>query len=270
MILGQLEPTQGKVKLGTNLEIAYFDQVRDQLDEQKSAQECVADGNDRLRVGDRDMHVIGYLQEFLFTPERSRTQVKYLSGGERNRLLLAKLMTRPANVLVLDEPTNDLDSETLELLEEQVSNFGGTVLLVSHDRAFLNNVVTSTIVFEEHGVKEYAGGYDDWQRVRSEQSVSNKSNEDSAAKKVTAKSAPPVEEKPRKLSFKEKKELEGLPGKIESIESRIAELHAAMADPEYYKQASEKLAHDQKLVESSQAELAELYTRWEDLEMRDS
>src|SRR5436190_3772339 len=166
VLLGQLQPQAGSVRLGTNLQIAYFDQLRQQLNEEASVQENVGDGYDSVKVGDSSRHIIGYLQDFLFSPERARTAVRFLSGGERNRVLLAKLFAKPANVIVLDEPTNDLDAETLELLEERLVQFSGTVLLVSHDREFLNNVVTSTIVFEAGGVKEYVGGYDDWLRQR--------------------------------------------------------------------------------------------------------
>ena len=166
ILLGQLQPQAGSVRLGTNLQIAYFDQLRQQLDDDASVQDNVADGYDTVRVGGSSRHVIGYLRDFLFSPERSRLPVKFLSGGERNRLLLARLFTKPANVIVLDEPTNDLDTETLELLEDRLVEFAGTILLVSHDREFLNNVVTSTIVFEEDGVREYVGGYDDWLRQR--------------------------------------------------------------------------------------------------------
>ena len=166
ILLGQLQPQAGSVRLGTNLQVAYFDQLRQQLNDEASVQDNVADGYDTVQIGGCSRHVIGYLRDFLFSPERARMPVKFLSGGERNRLLLAKLFTKPANVIVLDEPTNDLDTETLELLEERLVEFAGTVLLVSHDRTFLNNVVTSTIVFEEGGVREYFGGYDDWLRQR--------------------------------------------------------------------------------------------------------
>jgi len=162
LLLGQLKPHEGSVRMGTNLQIAYFDQLRDTLDPDKTVVENVGEGSDKIQIGNKTKHIMGYLQDFLFTPERARTEVRFLSGGERNRALLARLMTKPANVIVLDEPTNDLDSETLELLEEQLADFKGTLLMVSHDRTFLNNVVTSTIVFEEGGVHEYAGGYDEW------------------------------------------------------------------------------------------------------------
>ncbi len=171
VLLGQLPPTSGTVRLGTNLQIAYFDQLRGQLDQDRSVQENVGDGYETLQIGGRSRHVIGYLQEFLFSPERARTPVRFLSGGERNRVLLAKLFAKPANLIVLDEPTNDLDAETLELLEERLVQFEGTVLLVSHDRTFLNNVVTSTIAYEDGGVMEYVGGYDDWLRQRDARSA---------------------------------------------------------------------------------------------------
>jgi ATP-binding cassette subfamily F protein uup len=166
ILLGQLTPQAGSVRLGTNLQIAYFDQLREQLDDSRSVQENVGEGSDTIRIGGKSKHVIGYLQDFLFSPERARTPVGWLSGGERNRVLLARLFAKPANVIVLDEPTNDLDAETLELLEERLVEYSGTLLVVSHDREFLNNVVTSSIVFETDGVKEYAGGYDDWLRQR--------------------------------------------------------------------------------------------------------
>jgi len=162
LLLGQLTPQTGRVRLGTNLQIAYFDQLREQLREDATVQDNVGDGYDSVQVGGKPQHVLGYLQNFLFTPERARTQVRFLSGGERNRVLLAKLFAKVANVIVLDEPTNDLDTETLELLEEQLTQFDGTVLVVSHDRAFLNEVVSSTIVFEDGEIREYVGGYDDW------------------------------------------------------------------------------------------------------------
>src|SRR4029077_20202416 len=162
--LGQLQPQSGTVRLGTNLQIAYFDQLRQQLDEERSVQDNVGDGYPTVQINGRSRHIIGYLQDFLFSPERARTPVKFLSGGDRNRVLLANLFAKPANVIVLDEPTNDLDAETLELLEERLVQFDGTILLVSHDRTFLNNVVASTIVFESDGVREYVGGYDDWLR----------------------------------------------------------------------------------------------------------
>ena len=186
VLLGQLPPQSGTVRLGTNLQIAYFDQLRQQLDEERSVQDNVGDGYETVEINGRPRHVIGYLQDFLFSPERARTPVRFLSGGERNRVLLAKLFAKPANVIVLDEPTNDLDAETLELLEERLVQFEGTVLLVSHDRTFLNNVVTSTIVFEDGGVREYVGGYDDWLRQRTARTANSTPAKSKSAAKVAS------------------------------------------------------------------------------------
>jgi ATP-binding cassette subfamily F protein uup len=260
LLLGKLEPQSGSVRLGTNLQIAYFDQLRAQLDEEKTVQDNVGEGGDELLINGRARHVLGYLQDFLFTPERARTQVKFLSGGERNRVLLAKLFSKPANLIVLDEPTNDLDSETLELLEEQLIEFPGTILMVSHDREFLNNVVTSTIAFEQAGPREYVGGYDDWLRQRT---VIAEQAEEKAA--VTAVAAKPQAVK-RKLSYNEQRELTGLPGKIEKLEAKVGELHTAMAAPDFFKQAGTIIAAKQAELQSMEAELATAYSRWEELE----
>jgi len=267
ILLGQLQPQEGKVRLGTNLQIAYFDQLRHQLREDETVAENVGDGNDTIRWGGGSRHIIGYLQDFLFTPDRSRSLVKFLSGGERNRVLLAKLFTKPANIIVLDEPTNDLDAETLELLEERLIEFAGTVLLVSHDREFLNNVVGSTIVFEDGNVKEYVGGYDDWQRQRAYRLETEAAKARAAAapaKSTSSTSAAPATKK--KLSYKEQKELDGLPKKIEQLEQQIAELHIAMADPQFYKQPADRLAAEQAKLKSLEDELAAAFTRWEVLE----
>ncbi|MDO9516367.1 MAG: ATP-binding cassette domain-containing protein, partial [Syntrophales bacterium] len=227
LLLGDLTPQKGTVRLGTNLEAAYFDQHRAVLDEDDTVINNVGEGKDTLTINGRPKHIIGYLQDFLFTPDRARSPVGTLSGGERNRLLLAKLFTKPANILVLDEPTNDLDAETLELLEELLFDYKGTVLLVSHERAFLNNVVTSTLVFEEDGrVQEYASGYDDWLIQRPAEVAETKAPE----KKARKKSRPAG---PRKLSFKEARELEGLPQKIEAMETEQQELYASMADSSF-------------------------------------
>ncbi len=273
LLLGDLKPDAGKVRLGTRLEVAYFDQLRDTLDAEKSVQENIGEGSDRIQIGDQTKHIIGYLQDFLFTPDRARTPVKFLSGGERNRALLAKLMTRPANVIVLDEPTNDLDSETLEMLEEQLTEFAGTILMVSHDRTFLNNVVTSTIVFEDGGAKEYVGGYDEWlavdQRRKAEAEKSASRAKADAAAKPPAGESPtaPVADRPaRKLSYKEKSELEELPTRIETLESEIARLHQSMADPEYFKSPPEKLTADSAELKRLESDLADAFTRWEQLE----
>lgn len=274
LLLGKLQPDSGKVRLGTKLEIAYFDQMRDTLDPEKTVQENVGDGSEQLNVGGKTKHVLGYLQDYLFTPERARTKVKFLSGGECNRALLAKLMTKPANVLVMDEPTNDLDAETLELLEELLANYEGTLLLVSHDRTFLNNVVTSTIVFEDGTIRQYVGGYDDWRDAvaRREQPangnrVTNKTTA-TPRKKDTAQPVAnsPTEPAKRKLSYKEKRELEALPERIESLEQQIADLHAAMAEPDYYQTGGDKIAADAAQLATAEEELASAYLRWEELE----
>ena len=268
LMLGQLAPTTGRIKLGTNLQIAYFDQYRAVLDENASVVDNVAQGSDRVTVNGRNTHVIGYLQDFLFTPDRARQPVKSLSGGERNRLLLARLFTQPANLLVLDEPTNDLDADTLDLLEELLIDYAGTVLVVSHDRAFLNNLVTSVLAFEGDGVvNEYVGGYDDWVRQRPTAAT--------AAKAVPAPSksaVPPTVPTPgptpraRKLSFKEQKELETLPADIERLEAEIAATTAAMAQADFYQQSREVMAQTQSELAERQTRLETAYARWEALE----
>ncbi|MCX5635892.1 MAG: ATP-binding cassette domain-containing protein [Planctomycetota bacterium] len=252
---------QGTIRHGTNLEIAYFDQLHAQLDYEKSVYENIADGNETVVINGNPRHIIGYLQDFLFTPNQSRSPLSNLSGGERNRLLLARLFTRPSNVLVLDEPTNDLDIETLDLLEEFLLNYPGTVLMVSHDREFLNNVVTGIMALEGNGVvKEYVGGYDDWLRQR--KAVPKPEPEKTPAKVV--KSAP-VKEQVRKLTFKEKKELKALPALIESLESEQRQLHEAMADPAFYKKGSEVVAISTRAGELKK-QLDEVYARWQELE----
>ncbi|MEM6328699.1 MAG: ATP-binding cassette domain-containing protein [Planctomycetota bacterium] len=281
VLLGQLEPQSGTVRLGTNLQIAYFDQLRQQLDEQATVEHCVGDGYDTVKIDGASRHIYGYLQDFLFSPERARTQVKFLSGGERNRVLLAKLFAKPANVVVLDEPTNDLDAETLELLEEKLIEYDGTLLVVSHDRAFLNNVVTSTIAFEPSppggdgpamAVREYVGGYDDWLRQcrpatptkpGRESQPPTKSNEPQPDRAAAAASQPPAA---KKLSYKDQRELNALPAKIEKLEAAIATLHAAMADPAFYKQDAKAIAGKQAEEARLQTDLATAYERWETLE----
>ena len=268
LMLGQLAPTTGKIKLGTNLQIAYFDQYRAVLDENASVVDNVAQGSDRVTVNGRNTHVIGYLQDFLFTPDRARQPVKSLSGGERNRLLLARLFTQPANLLVLDEPTNDLDADTLDLLEELLIDYAGTVLVVSHDRAFLNNLVTSVLAFEGDGVvNEYVGGYDDWVRQRPAPATAAE-----AAPAPSKSAAPPTVPTPaptpkaRKLSFKEQKELETLPADIERLEAEIATATAAMAQADFYQQSREVMAQTQSELAERQARLETAYARWEALE----
>lgn len=265
LLLGRLEPDEGSVKLGTNLEIAYFDQHRGQLDEDRSVQDNIAEGNDWVEIHGQRKHVIGYLRDFLFPPERARSPVRTLSGGERNRLLLAKLFTRPANLLVLDEPTNDLDLETLELLEGLLVDFSGTVLLVSHDRAFLDNVVTSTFVLEGEGrVGEYVGGYEDWQRQRAEQVEAEEQKPQASAEKRQPQR--PGRDRPRKLGFKEKRELEALPERIEELEAEQAAIHERMADSDFYRDHGEEVAQLQKRLEQIARELERGYARWEELE----
>jgi ABC transport system ATP-binding/permease protein len=263
ILLGQLAPEKGTVKQGTNLQVAYFDQLRAQLDEEKSAMENVAEGHDMVEVNGRARHILGYLHDFLFSGERARSLVRYLSGGERNRLLLAKMFTKPANLLVLDEPTNDLDAETLELLESLLVEFTGTILLVSHDRAFLNNVATSTLVFEGEGrFKEYVGGYDDWVRQRPREQAAAAATPESAAK---AQSARPAKERVRKLNNKEERELAGLPARIEKLEAEQAALHQKMAEPSFYRQAGAEISKINGRLEELQKELETAYARWEEL-----
>jgi len=263
ILLGKLEPTAGRVRLGTNLQIAYFDQLREQLVEDQTVQENVGDGYDNVQVGGRSRHVIGYLQDFLFTPERARTPVRFLSGGERNRVLLARLFAKPANVIVLDEPTNDLDTETLELLEERLIEYDGTILVVSHDRAFLNNVVTSSIVFESGGVKEYVGGYDDWLRQRPDETPEKPST---TKKPKPKQQQPDTKPEKRRLKYKEKQELASLPQSIESVETEISALHDAMAQADFYQQPGDQIAAEQTRLTELEDQLAKLYHRWEELE----
>ena len=264
VMLGKLEPTAGNVKLGTNVDIAYFDQLRGQLDENETVQEAVGEGSDSILINGTKKHVLGYLQDFLFAPERARTQIKFLSGGERNRILLAKLFAKPTNLIVLDEPTNDLDAETLELLEEKLIDFGGTVLLVSHDRAFLNNVVTSTVVFEDDGVNEYVGGFDDWQRQKATRLAATESAPKESKKKSSSQAS--KQETGRKLKYKEKQELEKLPEQIETLEAEIAGFHEAMAQSDFYQQPKEAIASTQAKVTALQSSLEQMYARWEELE----
>ncbi|BBA33005.1 ABC transporter [Methylocaldum marinum] len=262
LMLGELQPTSGRIRLGTNLQIAYFDQYRAQLDEEKSVVDNVAQGSDRVTVNGRNVHVVGYLKDFLFTPERARQPVKSLSGGERNRLLLARLFTQPANLLVLDEPTNDLDADTLELLEELLTDYDGTVLVVSHDRTFLNNLVTSVLAFEGDGiVNDYVGGYDDWVRQRP-------AAEPVSAKPPVEKTVPakPAKEKPKKLSFKEQRELDALPQQIETLEKEIASLNEDISRPEFYHQTKDAISTAQDRLAELQRQVDAAYLRWETLE----
>ena len=255
----ELQPSSGTLHHGTNLQIAYFDQLRDQLDENRTVKQNIADDHDQVLINGTARHIYGYLQDFLFTPERARTPVRVLSGGEKNRLLLAKLFTRPANLLILDEPTNDLDMETLDLLEELLLDYQGTVLLVSHDRSFLNNVVTSSLIFDGSGkVDEVIGGYDDWLATQPETIT--------PAKKEKVKPAP-RKQRPRKLSFREKQELEKLPTQIDSLETEQSALHKKMANPDIYKEGDGSLIDTlKKRLEEIETELEMAYQRWEELD----
>ena len=270
ILLGELRPDAGKVELGTNLRIAYFDQHRSQLDDTRNALENVAGGRDFVEINGSRKHVVGYLQEFLFSPERARAPITRLSGGERNRLLLARLFAQPSNLLVMDEPTNDLDVETLELLEELLLDYPGTLLLVSHDRDFLDNVVTSTLVLEGDGrLGDYVGGYTDWLRQRPVP-ASAAAPAVTPGKPPAASAAPPpapVEAAPRrKLSYKDQRELEQLPGRIEQLETDIAARTAAMQDPAFYRQDGAAQQRANADLAALQAELDAAYARWEALD----
>ena len=258
LLQGELEPTTGKIKIGTNLNIAYFDQYRSALNEEKSVQDNISGGKDMLDIGGKSRHVVSYLRDFLFAPERCRQPVKVLSGGERNRLLLAKLFTQPSNMLILDEPTNDLDIDTLDLLEELLIDYKGTIILVSHDRAFINNVVTSTLAFEGNGAfNSYIGGYNDWLRQRTQQL-----NQSSKPKKTETR----VKKKTTKLSYKDQRELDALPDQIEKLEIEIAEISQQMSDPEFFKGARDQVQKIENRLSELQKQLSHCYERWEILE----
>jgi ATP-binding cassette subfamily F protein uup len=261
LILGELEPDEGRVRRGTRVEVAYYDQLRSVLDEEATLADTIAPGSDTIELAGGRKHVISYLGDFLFPPERARAPVKSLSGGERNRLLLARLFSRPANVLVLDEPTNDLDIETLELLESLLQDFQGTLLVVTHDRAFLDNVVTQTLAFEGDGRwKEYAGGYDDWQRARSARQTAA-----AASSRASARAAPA--RKPR-LSFGETRELESLPARLEALEAEQKELTERLADPGIYRDRTVDVKALNARHAAIESELDTLLARWEELEAK--
>ena len=301
LLLEDLAPDAGTVRHGANVQIAYFDQQREQLDPERTVFDTVGEGNDTVTVNGQTKHVHGYLRDFLFGAERARSPVKALSGGERNRLLLARLFTRPANVLVMDEPTNDLDLETLELLEAQLVEWPGSLLLVSHDRVFLDNVVTSTIVFEGEGrIEEYVGGYADWLRQRRRQASAGKARGSADAVRVSAASdqrpgarttasgrgeltakdqtvglssasastSAALATPKKKLTFKEQRELESLPRKIEALESEHAQLQVSMASPEFYKEGADAIARTIARAADVERELLTAYERWDDLESR--
>jgi len=272
LLLGALTPDSGEVREGANVQVAYYDQQREQLDPERTVFDTVGEGNDTVTANGRSRHVNAYLSDFLFPPERAQSPVKSLSGGERNRLLLARLFTRPANVLVLDEPTNDLDLETLELLEAELVNWPGTLLLVSHDRVFLDNVVTSTLVFEGGGrVQEYVGGYDDWVRQRAVLPVA-------AAKPLPEPVAMAASPAPRhveataartkKLSYKERRMLAELPDQIHALEAEQRAVEATIADPAFYRQAPATIAATLERAAAITQELVALYGRWDELDSR--
>lgn len=267
LILGKMPPQHGTVRLGTNLEIAYYDQLREQLDEEKTVAQNVSGARETVTINGRTKHIIGYLQDFLFSPDRARTPVKVLSGGERNRLFLARLFTKPSNLLVMDEPTNDLDVETLELLEELLVEYSGTLLLVSHDRSFLNNVVTSTIAMEGDGVvEEYPGGYDDWLSQRRPKSQPAPIQAELPKEKVEEKTQSSKPRVPGKLSSKEQREMAALPDQIQKLEAEQEKLVALMADPAVYQKKSKEIAQAKERAGAIVEELAKLYQRWEYLE----
>ena len=269
LILGELATTSGEVVMGTRLKLAYFDQHRRELNPEKTVRENMTDGSDYVTVQGRSRHVIGYLKDFLFPPQRIDSPVQALSGGERNRLLLAKIFAQAANMLVLDEPTNDLDVETLELLEDLLADYQGTLLLVSHDRTFLDNVVTSTLVFEGEGkIGEYAGGYEDWKRQHLASPSRESPKHASAPRTVAAAVVEKTNHKSRKLSYKEHRELEALPKKIEALEAEQSELHRLMGDGDFYRQPGDKITAAMERLEAVRDELEACYSRWQTLETR--
>jgi len=280
LLLGELAPTEGNIRLGTNLQVAYFDQLRGELDLERNALDNLAEGREFIDINGQSKHVLGYLQEFLFTPERARSPVSVFSGGERARLLLAKLFSKPANILVLDEPTNDLDVETLELLEEQLAEFKGTVVIISHDREFLDNVVTEVIFLDGSGqVREYVGGYSDWRRQggrfpsevsgakvdKQDKGDKTESVPEKGAKKVDA-SSKAQGKKTAKMSYKLKRELEQLPGQIETLEQEVAELHERIGAPDFYTGPSEEVSATLAKLSETEAKLEQVMERWMELE----
>ena len=264
LILGQLTPDSGSVRLGTNAQVAYFDQMREQLDPEKSVVLTISPGSDWIEIGQERKHVVTYLGDFLFPPQRANSPVKSLSGGERNRLLLARLFAKPANILVMDEPTNDLDIESLELLEDTLQNYGGTLLLVSHDRTFLDNVVTQTLVAEGGGRwREYVGGYSDWLAQRPAPAAAAPSKPKSEPAAAPARPAAAT-----KLSYKENRELQSLPQEIEALEQEQTELTQRMSGPDYHRQGAAQLKADRLRAETIERELTEKFERWASLEQK--
>jgi len=291
LLLGDLEPTEGVIRLGTNLKVAYFDQLRGELDLSRNALDNLSEGREFIDINGQSKHVLGYLQEFLFTPERARSPVRVFSGGERARLLLAKLFSKPANILVLDEPTNDLDVETLELLEEQLAEFAGTVIVISHDREFLDNVVTETVFLDGSGsVQEYVGGYSDWRRqggcfpaeasgarpdkhdkaAKSGKQSSGRKESGSSASKVQSASGSPegggAKSKPSKLSYKLKLELEQLPGQIEALEQDVVRIQERISAPDFYAGPPDEVAATLDALEQTEKRLEKVIERWMELE----
>jgi ATP-binding cassette subfamily F protein uup len=265
ILMGQLQPVTGEVRHGVNVEMAYFDQLRSQLDESKSVMDNVGEGRDVITINGKSRNLMSYLEDFLFTRERARAPINALSGGERNRLLLARLFTQPANLLILDEPTNDLDIETLEVLEDLLLEYDGTLLLVSHDRAFLNNIVTSTLVLNENGnVDEYVGGYDDWHKQMEPALTSRPTLKPASVIKTESKAdGKPA---PRKLSYKEKRELEALPGRIQMLEEEQHQLTVQMDAPAFYQQEGSVITQAVERLQDLHEDLSRLYQRWGELE----
>ncbi len=267
ILVGQLSPQVGEVRIGTKIDLLYYDQLRESLDEDKSVKENVSGDADMITVNGKTKHIFGYLQEFLFSPERAKTPVRVLSGGERNRLLLARLFTKPSNVLVMDEPTNDLDIETLEMLEDLLLKYSGTLFLVSHDRAFLNNIATSTIVLEGQGqINEYPGGYDDWQMQHKNKSRSNPEQINKDIVKNKSKDKKTLKTKPKKLTFKQEKELKEIPLKIEKLEAEQAKIFKDMSQPDFYQKAKNEIKQMTERLNLIKQALPDMYKKWEELE----
>jgi ABC transport system ATP-binding/permease protein len=270
LLLGDIPPQEGEVVAGTKLEVAHFQQLHDMLDETKTVVENVADGGEMISVGGRDRHVVGYLRDFLFTPEQIQGSILKLSGGERRRLQLARILSRPCNLLVLDEPTNDLDLETLELLEDLLIEFQGSLLVVSHDRAFLDNVVTSTIVFEGSGRwREYVGGYEDWVRRKKSAeppSASRASSSGAPSPRAVREKSESLKARPRRITFNDKRELEALPAKIENLEARRQAVFALMASPAFYATRGDEVARTKERLATIEEEIQQAYARWMELE----
>ena len=264
LLIGQLQPQTGEVRHGTNLEIVYFDQLRTKLDETKSVLDNVGQGRDTVTINGRTRNLMGYLEDFLFTRDRVRAPITALSGGERNRLLLARLFAMPANLLILDEPTNDLDIETLEILEDLLLDYEGTLLLVSHDRAFLNNIVTSTLILDGSGdVKEFVGGYEDWQKQLDEVPASKPTKPVQSSQTESRADGKPAA---RKLSYNEKRELEELPKRIEKLEEEQKQLTVKMEAPSFYQQEGALITQAVERLEQIHKELAQAYERWGELD----